>query len=88
MDQTRIDKLKRLVKISDKIQIERMQKILNVNEDAFNEYILDWAEKFDLRIDGEYVVINKESVDDFISMLDKQFQTWTDKEQNRIGKQD
>ena len=87
-EQASIDKLKRLVKVSDKIQIERMQKILNINEAAFNKYILDWAENFDLRIDGEYVVINKETVDDFISMLDKQFQTWTNKEQDRIGKQD
>ncbi len=54
--------------------------------DTFNDIIFDWAEKFGFTIDGDYVVINKDSVSDFIDSLDKQFIKWEKIEKDKISK--
>jgi len=39
--------------------------------------IFKWAEEFSFTIDGDYLVINKETVSDFIDALDDEYKKWT-----------
>ncbi len=72
IDKNTIEKLKRLLKISEKIKIDRMEKILKIDDKTFNDKILDWGLEFGLKIDGDYIKINQNSVDKFINKLDYQ----------------
>ncbi|KKL66941.1 hypothetical protein LCGC14_2139980, partial [marine sediment metagenome] len=79
-------KLKRILKVSDSIKMEQMRDMLDLDTKTFNTQILDWAEEFGFRIDGEFIIINKNTVDNFIDRLDKQFETWDKMETDKIGK--
>lgn len=80
------EKIQKIVDVSDRINIAMMRKLLNMDEDTFNANLIDWAKEFGFRIDGEYLVINKERIDDFIDMLDASFKEWGDKEKRKIEK--
>lgn len=86
IDKNTIEKLKRLLKISEKIKIDRMEKILKIDDKTFNDKILDWGLEFGLKIDGDYIKINQNSVDEFINKLDYQFTLWSQQESKNIGK--
>jgi len=88
IDPKLIAKLQKLLKVSDKIKMDQMRNILKVDKETFNENIIDWAEEFRFRIDGDYVIVNQESVDDFIDELDSKFAVWEKQEIAGIGKVD
>jgi len=81
-----MDKLKQIVSISERISLSMMRDILELDEKTFNQRIIDWAAEFNFTIDGEYLNVNKETVDDFIDALDRQFAMWGKTEQERNGK--
>jgi len=79
-------KLEKMFKVSNRIKFEMMRDALKIEEHLFNELIFEWADKFNFTIDGDYLIVNKETVDDFIQALDKQFKSWESKERNKFGK--
>ena len=81
-----IEKLKRILKVSESIKMEQMQKMLKLDEETFNEKILDWSEEFGFRIDGEYINNKNASVDDFIKKRETRFDLWEKHEIAEIGK--
>ncbi len=70
-----IEKIKKLVKVSDKIKIDMMKGALKVDDASFNDKIIDWATKFGFRISGDELILNQNKVNDFIKALDKQLQS-------------
>lgn len=66
------EKLKKIMKVSVRIKMEQMKNMLELDQKTFDRKILDWANEYDWTIDGDYVVVKKERVDDFITMLDQQ----------------
>ena len=86
MEKETIEKLKKLIQVSKRISLDLMKDILNLDQKEFGEKILDWAIQFNFEIDSDYLNINKETMDDFIEMLDSQFKVWEQKEQLGIGK--
>jgi hypothetical protein len=76
----KLEKFKKILQVSDKVALNRIQSALNMETDAFNEVIFDWAQELKCTIDGEYLCVNKETVDDFINMLDANFEGWANKE--------
>ena len=63
-----------------------IQKALDLDEKTFIDRIIDWADEFGFTIEEDVVIINKDSVDNFIKMLDKQFSSWEKKEALKEGK--
>lgn len=53
-----------------------MQNVLHIDKKTFDNKIFIWAREFGFIIDGDYLIINKETVSDFIDALDKQFAIW------------
>ncbi len=64
-----VDKLKRLIKISSKIKIEYIGTILQSNKEELLNLIILWAEKFDFKIDGDYLILNELKLDNFLTYL-------------------
>ena len=72
--------------IMNKINLKRVQNILNLNDKVFDEKIIDWAKEFGFRIDGEYLITSADSVEGFINALEKQFQEWEKMEKDKSSK--
>ena len=68
-----------MLNVSKSIKLEMMRKALQMDEDTFNNKIFDWAMEFGFEIDREYININNDTVDDFLTMLDDQFESWSGK---------
>ncbi|MFX1477483.1 MAG: tetratricopeptide repeat protein [Promethearchaeota archaeon] len=65
-----IGKLKSLLEISKRIKIDMIQAILNLNDDNMVELLIDWGKKYQFEVDGEFLIINKETLSDLINDLE------------------
>jgi len=86
VDKATIEKLKKILRVSKSIEIERMREMLKMDKETFNDKLLDLADEFGFEIDREYVNINRDNIGEFIDMLDGQFESWEKKELTRTGK--
>lgn len=86
MERDALDKIKQMIRVSTRINLDRMQDALDMDNKTFNDKIFDWAEEFEFIIDGDYLIINKETISDFIDSLDRQFAMWEKAEEERDGK--
>jgi hypothetical protein len=91
--QEKIERLNALQKIShlfamtNKMKISDVEVSLKMDRSKLLNYILEWQKSFPgLKIDGEFLILNAEKVDDFIGMLDSNFSEWGDKELSKDGK--
>ncbi len=82
----RIEKLKKIVSVSEEIKLEMMRKTLKMDEDEFLDNIYDWASEFNFKIKGDLLIINQDTVEDFINALDNQFSEWERSEKTGSGK--
>lgn len=71
-----ISKLKELIEKSPRVDLKQIKVALKMDAHTFNNKIIDWADKFGFTIDGDYLIVNKDTVSDFIDALDKQFAKW------------
>ncbi len=80
LDKDILAKLKKILKVSVRIRMDQMRDILKMDQATFNDKIIDWADEFGFIIDGDYINVKKDNVDDFINMLDNEFKAWEEKE--------
>jgi len=66
--------------------MDMMRNALKMNKKSFDEKIFDWADEYGFRISGDEIIINQETIDDFISALEQQFEKWGDMEKGKIDK--
>jgi hypothetical protein len=85
-EQKRIEKLKKVMNVYTKIQKSEMRKILNLEEEDFNDRLLDWAIKYGFKIEDDMVILEQANVQGFLTALDDQFSDWNEKEQSKDGK--
>ncbi len=69
-------KLQQIIKVSTKLAVERIAQVLELSVDETWKRVFDWAEKFQFTIDGDYILFNKDTVNDFIASMDKEFASW------------
>ncbi|HME54994.1 MAG TPA: hypothetical protein VKM55_22500 [Candidatus Lokiarchaeia archaeon] len=86
METTRMEKLKKLVKVSEKLKISQMAQILAMNETDLYDRIVDWAADYGFTIDEDVVKFGGGRKDDFIAALDGAFQSWDKKVETKEGK--
>ncbi len=84
LERSIIEKVKKIVKVSNTISLDMMRRSLNLPEEIFLERIYDWAAEFNFKIDGSNLLINQDTLENFITSLDKQYEEWGKKE---AGKQ-
>ena len=64
-----LDQLKSLLEMSKRIKIEMIQTLLNIEKDKLLELLIDWGKKYQFEIDGDFLIINKETLPDLIKSL-------------------
>ena len=64
-----LEQLKSLLEMSKRIKIEMIQTLLNIEKDKLLEILIDWGVKYQFEIDGEFLIINKETLPDLIKSL-------------------
>ena len=66
-----IEKLKSLLSMSKRVRFDMIQEILNVNKETLMSIIINWGKKNYCEIDGDYLIINKESLTQFLEDLNQ-----------------
>jgi len=66
-----IEKLKSLLSMSKRVRFDMIQEILNVNKETLLQIIINWGKKKYCEIDGDYLIINKESLTQFLEELNQ-----------------
>jgi len=69
LEKKRIEKIKSMIRVSNRIKLEMMRVALEMDEKNFADKVFEWAKKFDFVIDGKYLIVNDEKVNDFILSL-------------------
>ena len=82
----RMNKLRKIMKVSDSIKIPILANLLEMTEENVWDYVYDWADQFDFRIKEDLIVFGQGDMTAFLKELDKAFSTWGDKEKNKDGK--
>jgi len=78
-----VDRLKNVVNVSNKIQLDMLQNILKIPEENrkyFDIKIFEWANKFGFTIDGDHLSFETDSMLEFIKMLKQKFEEWENRE--------
>ena len=58
-----------LLKVSKRIRIDMIQEILKISKETLIELLIKWGDKFNCEIDGDYIIINKEYLDELLEYL-------------------
>jgi len=64
-----LEQLKSLLEMSKRIKIEMIQTLLNIEKDKLLELLIDWGKKYQFELDGDFLIINKETLPDLIKSL-------------------
>ena len=64
-----VNQLISLLKVSKKIRINMIQDILKISKENLIELLIIWGENFSCEIDGDYILINKDYLDDLLEYL-------------------
>ncbi len=82
----KLEKIKKIVKVSNRVNIEMMRNALDLDKKSFDIQLIEWADRFDFIIDGDYLIINQDTISSFINMLDKQYEEWEKLEKDKKSK--
>ncbi len=76
-ESARIEKLKKLIQVSQKMKVAQIAKILEMSEDDLYKRIVDWAATFGFTLNEDVVDFGGGGKKDaFIDALEKEFKTW------------
>ena len=67
----KVEKLKSVLSISKRVRFDMIQDILNVDKETLLNIIIVWGKKNYCEIDGDYLIINKESLAQFFEDLNQ-----------------
>ncbi len=66
------DQLKSLMLMSNKVRIDLIQEILKITKSELIALLTKWGEKFNFNLDGDYLIINKETLNDLFNELENE----------------
>jgi tetratricopeptide (TPR) repeat protein len=64
------EQLKSLLIISKRLKIQMIQDLLNIDNKKLLEILIEWGDKYQFEIDGDFLNINKETLPDLLKDLD------------------
>jgi hypothetical protein len=64
-----IEKLRNLLKMSKRIKLDILEEVLNIEKSMIIDLILEWGEKYQFELDGEYLVINMDTLPELLKEL-------------------
>lgn len=69
--QKNIKHLQSLLEVSKRVRIDMIQSLLKIEKEEFFDLLIGWCKKYKFEIDGDFLIINKETLPDLIDTLDK-----------------
>jgi small GTP-binding protein len=81
----RTKKIERMLLVSNRIKLDMMRTALNMEKKAFDEKIFEWAEEFGFIIDKDIIIIDIDTISDYINKLDIMFETWEKSETKKLS---
>ena len=75
----RISKLKKILKVSTEITVERLAHVLDINLEFLWENIWDWANDLGFKIKNDVIIIQDLIAEELLLKLDKAFEDWNTK---------
>ncbi|MFX1497036.1 MAG: hypothetical protein ACFFBH_05895 [Promethearchaeota archaeon] len=69
LEKRRTEKIKSMIKVSNRIKLDMMRNALEMDEKSFADKIFKWAKKFNFVIDGEYLIVTHENINEFLLSL-------------------
>jgi len=68
--QKNIEHLKSLLEVSKRIRIDIIQSLFNIGKEEFFDLLIGWCKKYEFEIDGDFLIINKETLPDLLKTLE------------------
>ncbi|MHA2429592.1 MAG: zinc ribbon domain-containing protein [Promethearchaeota archaeon] len=69
LEKERIEKIKSMVDVSNRIKLDMMRTALEMDEKTFTDKVFEWAKKFEFVIDGKYLIVNPDYINEFMLSL-------------------
>lgn len=79
-------KLEKILRVSEKINLEIVRNILEMDQKTFQERVIDYSKQYGMKVEGNNLIINKENLDDFLNSLEDQFKEWEKEESFKTKK--
>jgi len=83
-EKSMLEKFKRIIKISQEVEMEDVAESLKITEEQLFEKLIEWGEDLPFKIKGDLIVV--ENLSAFIGALDKQFEVWEERDKTKEGK--
>ena len=83
---TQRERLAKVIIDKEKVSITELISLLKVRQKTFERQLIDWAVDYSLRIDGDDIIINKDTQDDFLEALDAMYIQWQESIEKDAGK--
>ena len=69
-----IQKIKSMLEVSNKLKLDVMRTVLDMDQKEFYEKVFIWAKKFNFLVDGDVIVVDYDSIPRFMNNLVNSFQ--------------
>lgn len=64
------EQFRSLILMSNKVRIDMIQEVLKVSRTELIDLMINWGKNFEFKLDGDYLIINKDNLDDFFDELE------------------
>jgi hypothetical protein len=68
-EKEKIDRIKSMVLVSNKLRLDMMRMALEMDERLFTEKVFQWAKQFNFIIEGDYLLVNQDTTTHFLNEL-------------------
>jgi hypothetical protein len=82
----KLEKLHVLLKKSSKIPLSMIRNYLNIESSQFDRLIINWVLKYNLKINGDFIESQEDSLHLIMETLDNDFEKWENQEKSKSGK--
>lgn len=80
------DKLKRIMKVSNKIRLDILRDLLEMDQNTFNNKLINLLKQFGTKVEGNYIIVNKETLPELFKELDEKREGWDTMEIFKVKK--
>ena len=80
------DKLKRIMKVSNKIRLDILRDLLEMDQNTFDNKLLNLLKQFGTKVEGNYIIVNKETLPEFYAFIDGKREGWDTMEIFKVKK--
>ena len=68
-DQEKVGRIMSMMEVSNRLRLDMIRVALDMDEKSFTQKVFQWAKEFKFLIDGDYLIINRDTVNEFIEDL-------------------